>query len=91
MVSRGEPKDGTGINAAAKVATDRNIGSKTKPDGILKCVTEFLGIFGIWACRRGFRFFRVVEIPILVQLDALLGCHHVMGRRNLKDTVEECT
>ena len=89
VMFRREAEDGAGVEAAAEIAADGDIGAKTKPHGFLEDVAKFGGVVGIGALRRGGGGAGVVEVPVLVDLNVLVRGEEEVTGRDLKDTVVE--
>ena len=90
MVARRQAQHGTGVDPAAEVAPHRNISTKANANRLLESLPELLSVFRIRALWTSIGYAWVVELPILIHLDVVIGCHHIVARGNLKYAMEKC-
>ena len=72
MMSRRQPENRTGVEPAAEVAADRNVGAQANAHGLLQREAELLRPFCIGALRHGDVGARIVKVPVLVYLHVLV-------------------
>ena len=89
MVPCREAQNSAGIDSAAEITANRDIGAKAKPHSFLKCAAKFFGIFGVRPMRPDIVCPWIIEIPILAQLNVLIGRDHVMSGGNLINPLEQ--
>ena len=89
MMSRRQAEDRTGVEAAAQITADRNVGAQADANRLLQCETELGRPVGIGTPRCGMVGARIVKIPILVHLHVLLAGDQVVAGRNLENPIEE--
>src|SRR5436305_7377327 len=88
MVPCREAQNSAGIDSSAEITANRDIGAKAKPHSFLKCAAKFFGVFGVRPMRPDIVRHWIIEIPILAQLNVLIGRDHVMSGGNLINPLE---
>ena len=78
-----------GVQPAAEVAADRDIGPQTQTDGLVQDIPEALGILGIVDGARALVGARVVEVPVPMHVGAAARRQQVVAGQYLEDAVEE--
>src|SRR5258708_6244148 len=73
MMACGESEDGAGIEAAAEVNANGNIGAETNADGFFEDVAKLGSVVGVGSFGRGVASGGIVEVPIASDLQMLLG------------------
>src|SRR5262245_32083226 len=88
MVLCCETKHRAGVQAAAQVTSNGNIGAKTNANRLLQTVSELVGPIGIGneVGRRSSR--RIIEIPVGSDLKMLFSHDQKVSGRNLEDTIK---
>jgi hypothetical protein len=76
-----------GIETAAQIAADRNIGPEAQADRLLERVPELGRVIGVGALRPRRIGLGIVEIPIAHHLDVPIAGDEVMARRHLEHAV----
>jgi hypothetical protein len=90
MVLCGEAEHGAGVESAAEIATDRDVSAEAQANGFFEYVAKLRAVIGVgtlWAVV----FAGVVEVPVLMDVDVLVGGENVMSGWNLEYSVEQCT
>src|SRR5207247_1030881 len=77
-------------DSAAEITAYRNIGAEAQPHSFLKGAAKFFGIFGIRPLWADIVRPWIIEIPILAQLNVLIGRDHVMSGGDLINPLEQC-
>src|SRR5215469_8468238 len=86
-----QPKHSARVQSSAEVASHRYVGPQTNPHRLFQGITKLRGILGIRPQRCGAISRGIVEVPILTQLDVLVGRDQVVSGRDLKHSVKERT
>lgn len=86
MMLCGETQNGTGVETAGQVAANGNIRAKAKANGLFEHMAKLGGILCVGA-RRDFTRALVVEVPVLIELNMVLGGEEVVTGRDLEDAV----
>src|SRR5271170_3443938 len=84
-----ETENSTGIQAAAEVASYRHVSPEAQAHGVLQRVTMFCSVNGIRTTQRSGLRSWIIEIPVSVQLNVLLGCKYIVAGWNLVNSIEK--
>src|SRR5262249_2557304 len=90
VVSRRHPQHRTGVEPAAQIAANRNVGAEADAHGLFQHRAQFGGPVGITALRWGVIRVRIVQVPIPAYLEVLLAGYQVVTGWNLENAIEQC-
>src|SRR5215469_5782640 len=89
MMSCRQSQDRTRVQSAAEITAHRHICAQTNPYRLFERCPQLGGVIGIGTLKRGRVDRGIVEVPIPMELNMLLGGDQVMSRWNLVNPVKQ--